>query len=107
MHLLWAFILSATSPASAAEVVWATADTPSQRFSDDKIAGPTFTKGEQLELLVRDGDRARVRDGDKFGWVPAASITSTKPAEAASTSPDDLMQQLQVEEGAPPATPGK
>lgn len=55
------------------------ADTVSTRFPDAAVAGPTFTAGAPVVVLVEQGDRARVMKGDQLGWVPVAALTDTAP----------------------------
>ncbi len=66
---------------------WMTADTVSTRFPGEKLVGQSFTSGTQVTVVVKDGDQVRVTNGDKFGWVPAASVTATPPEGAASQPP--------------------
>lgn len=66
--------------ALAEDPVYTQAETPSLRFSDAAVPGPTFPPATRLEVLVRDGDVVRVVQGDKFGWVPAAAVAPTMPA---------------------------
>jgi hypothetical protein len=62
-----------------AEDAFVTAETPSKRFPDADTAGPTFAANTQVEVLVHDGARVRVRDGDDFGWIAATAISADAP----------------------------
>ena len=86
------------SPKSA-DARWVVADTPSQRFPEGDVKGPTFTAGTEVELIVADGDRVRVRASDKYGWVPASALTDVPPMPSLPTSPGLL--------GMPPLQPPK
>lgn len=47
----------------------------SKRFPDADEAGPSFTKGDQLTVLVADGERLRVLGVEGgIGWIDAASV---------------------------------
>ena len=80
--------------AFAEDPVYTQAETPSLRFSDAAVPGPTFAPGTRLEVLVREGGVVRVVQGDKFGWVPATAVAVTMPAPELDLTPD-------VEGGAP------
>lgn len=62
---------------------WLVAETPSKRFPGEQVAGPTFTSGEKVEVILEENGLARVFSGDKYGWVPVASLTTKAPAAAA------------------------
>lgn len=66
--------------AAAPKTVWMLRDTESKRFPDDAVVGPIFEEGEAVEVLVLESDRARVRYGDRYGWVDVASFTVEAPA---------------------------
>lgn len=66
---------------------WMTVDAASTRFPGEKLVGQTFTAGTQVTVVVKDGDLLRVSNGDKFGWVPAASVTATAPEGAVPQAP--------------------
>lgn len=75
------FTFGSTPPSAR----WVVAETPSKRFPGEAIPGPTFTANEQVDVILVDGGAARVRDGDKYGWVPVASLTDQAPAGATQT----------------------
>ncbi len=84
----------------AADVVYATAEVASVRFPDADTAGPTFAKDARLEVLVEDGDRLRVREGDKYGWIDATLVTTEAPAAADGGQNVDiakLIEQLKAQ----------
>jgi hypothetical protein len=62
-----------------AEVRWLSAESGSTRFPGDPAPGPTFAAGEVVEVLVAEGDRTRVRKGDRYGWVPTSVLSMTAP----------------------------
>ncbi|MCA9493709.1 MAG: hypothetical protein KC621_27440 [Myxococcales bacterium] len=79
-----------------AEARWLTAQVVATRFPGEKTPGPTFESGEMVELILEDGGQARVRQGDRYGWVPASALTTEAPAPpAVPASASDLL-------GAPP-----
>lgn len=78
---------------------WMTADAASTRFPGEKLVGQTFTSGTQLTVVVKDGALLRVTNGDKFGWVPATSVTATPPEAA---TPEAPIQVNMVPAGAVP-----
>jgi hypothetical protein len=77
-----------------ASLRWLTADVVSERFLGETVLGPKFTNGEQVELIVEENGKARVRDGDHYGWVPVASLTSTAPTPAAGSDANALLGGL-------------
>jgi hypothetical protein len=97
----WLFVASMLfgSSAFAAETVYATAEVASQRFLDADTAGPTFAKDARLEVLVREGDRVRVREGDSYGWVLASTVTSEAPegASAGGFDMNAILEQLKAQ----------
>ena len=52
---------------------------PSKRFFGEPIVGPAFKSGEEVELILVDGDQARIREGSRYGWVPASALSTTPP----------------------------
>lgn len=77
--LLFVMAMAIPSVGWAQDVVWATAETPSVRFPDAEVAGPTFSANERLTVLARDGARIRVMGSAEYGWIPAAAVTATMP----------------------------
>lgn len=94
----WVFaVLALTLGAEAvAEDAYVAAETPSLRFFDADIAGPTFASNTKVEVILRDGDRARVREGDSYGWIAAAALSA---APADPMSDPELMKRLQEQFG--------
>jgi hypothetical protein len=62
-------------------------DTPSKRFADSDVAGPTFQEGAAVIVLVEDGARVRISKGDDYGWVPKSVLGESMPATPAPTPP--------------------
>lgn len=81
----------------SADARWLVADTQSQRFPEGDVQGPLLTAGTEVEVIVTEGDRVRVRSKDLYGWVPASALTDVAPAPALPTSPGLL--------GMPPLLP--
>ncbi len=63
-----------------AEARWLTAKTTSKRFPGEAVDGPAFEQGERVEVIVADGSLVRVRQGDRYGWVPESVLTIEAPA---------------------------
>jgi hypothetical protein len=70
-----------------AEMRWLVAEAASTRFPGEAEPGPTFAAGEMVEVIVVDGDKTRVRKGDRYGWVATASLTIDAPATATGGNP--------------------
>jgi hypothetical protein len=95
------FLIGLALPAigwAADDVVWAVSETASTRFADRDVVGPTFKASTRLEVLVRDGDRLRVHDGDEFGWVAKAATTDVAPADSlgGGFDPEAMRRQLEA-----------
>jgi hypothetical protein len=72
---------------SAPNSRYVVADVVSKRFPDEDTAGPTFETGEQVDVIVEEGGRVRVHQGERYGWVPAGQLTTTAPASAPTSVP--------------------
>lgn len=90
-------VLGWSATALAQDAVWATEDIESTRFFDAEVAGPEIAKGTRLTVVMRDGERVRVRVGTSFGWVAASSVSDEAPASAPppSLDPEALKRLLQ------------
>lgn len=102
--VLWAGFVSSAFAADT-ESGWLASDAESKRFFGEAVAGPTFTAGTKVTVLVHDGETVRIFAGDRFGWVPASAITSTPPkgAEAGTPGmPDIKLVPAGAEKPAPP-----
>ena len=75
--VLAALLLAPT--ARAGETAWTTRDVAAMRFPDGDLPGPTLVSGDQVEVVLREGDRARIRKDDRYGWVPASALTTEPP----------------------------
>jgi hypothetical protein len=64
-----------------AENLWATAPATGTRWPDVAVTTVTLAAGDEVEVLVKDGDTVRVRKGTDFGWVPASALTSAAPVK--------------------------
>lgn len=60
---------------------WITEATPLQRWPDGGPAVRTLAKGDEVEVIVREGDLVRVRKELDFGWVPSSALSEQPPAE--------------------------
>lgn len=75
-------LVFASSTALAQEAgakVWVSEEVVSQRFFDEDVSGPEFKKDARVTLVMIDGDRARVFQGNRFGWIASANITTLNP----------------------------
>jgi len=79
-RLITLVLLGLAAPAFAQEPAWVTEQVESTRFADAEHPGPPLDEGDRVEVVLRDGDRVRVRKGTRFGWVPAAVLTDQAPA---------------------------
>ncbi|MEQ1565234.1 MAG: hypothetical protein ABMA64_06320 [Myxococcota bacterium] len=92
--------LGAAGPSArfvAAEVV-------SERFPGETAPGPTFTAGEQVEVLIEENGKVRIRSGEKYGWVAVAALGAAPPATAVDPNLLGGLQPL-LPPGTAPATP--
>jgi hypothetical protein len=72
----------AMSMSGGVERVWVAKEggVVSKRFATDAEATHvTFGDGQQLRVLYREAGWVRVRDGDRYGWVPEDAVTDTPP----------------------------
>lgn len=76
--------LTASLTAGATDARWiapagGAAEITSKRFFGEEIAGPVFKSGEEVEIILTDGDRARIRQGPRYGWVSVADLATSQP----------------------------
>ena len=67
-----------------AEDLWAVAPTTGTRWMDVADVSVELAAGDRVEVLVRDGDKVRVRKSTSFGWVAASALTNVEPPKADS-----------------------
>lgn len=84
------FLLPQPAMAADPESAWFVSDTASKRFPDAEVAGPSFTSGTRVVVLLRDGERVRVSVGDRYGWVPSASLVDKAPPGANVAPPSGV-----------------
>lgn len=78
------FALVLALPAAAQEVgdvVELAESANSLRFYDADVTGPVFEAGVALRVLYVEGDRVRLRRGDRYGWVNWSELVFEAPAE--------------------------
>ncbi|MBX2796170.1 MAG: hypothetical protein KTR31_00835 [Myxococcales bacterium] len=86
------------------QTMWASEEVATQRFPDDtEVAGPTLRVDAQVQVVLTDGDRVRVKSGDKYGWVALAKLTTEPPAMPALPEGLDLSQLTAPMDGRPPS----
>ena len=71
-------------------------DVQSKRFSDKDLPGKSFLAGDAVQVLFETNQLIRIKKGNNFGWVPAATVSDEAPA------PPELPLDAP---GLPPATP--
>ncbi|MDP2309437.1 MAG: hypothetical protein Q8P18_25675 [Pseudomonadota bacterium] len=88
-----------------AEDLWALAPVEGVRWPDVTTVSVTLTEADRIEVLVRDGEKVRVRKGTDFGWVAASALTDVEPVKPAVEGGDDEMPSFTIPgaEEAPPA----
>ncbi len=67
------------------ELRWVTQEVEARRFpasAATQAPGPSLRIGDEVELIVVEGTLARVKKGDRYGWVPASALTEEAPASA-------------------------
>ncbi len=68
---------------AAAESRWAVAEAEGVRWTGGGPAADLVTirlsPNDEVEVLAIEGDRARVRKGADFGWVPLSALTEVAP----------------------------
>lgn len=62
-----------------AETLYLTDSVQGLRWPDATQTTVSLGKGDEVEVLVKDGALVRVRKGTDFGWVPADKLVATKP----------------------------
>jgi hypothetical protein len=62
-----------------AETNWTTGATTGTRWPDVAAVSLTLAAGDEVEVVLRDGDKVRVRKGSDFGWVASGALTSQEP----------------------------
>ncbi len=97
-----------------AEDLWAVAPAEGVRWPDVTAVSLRLAEGDKVEVLVRDGEKVRVRKGTDFGWVAATALTNVEPAAPAGlglegfpdfklTTPDGTPIESAPAESAPAA----
>ena len=64
---------------AAGDKVWLSEDTLSKRFFDEDASGAEFKKDARVTIVLVDGDRTRVMQGSKYGWVASSALTTFDP----------------------------
>ncbi|MES2644516.1 MAG: hypothetical protein V4850_33825 [Myxococcota bacterium] len=62
-----------------AEDLWAVAPVDGMRWPDMTTVSVSLEEADRVEVLVRDGEKVRVRKGTNFGWVAASALTNVEP----------------------------
>lgn len=84
-------LLLTLASAAFAEDAWLTEAADLSRWPAATAPNAVLAKveaGTRLQVVFREGDEVRVRQGANFGWVPAALLSDTDPA--ASDEPYQL-----------------
>jgi hypothetical protein len=77
--LVWLFASGTALAQEAGDKLWITEDVVSKRFFDENSAGPEFGKEARVTVVMVDGERTRIMQGSRFGWVPSTNLTSIDP----------------------------
>lgn len=64
---------------------WVVADVEAKRFAEGDEAGPALKAGDEVELVFTEGDRVRIKKGDRYGWIAASAVTEEAPEIEIST----------------------
>ena len=64
--------------------VWVVTEASATRFLEpDSSEVEKTAVGDKLQVVHRNGERIRLRfKGSKFGWVDAATVSTTEPSDA-------------------------
>lgn len=70
------------------EARWLTEDVETDRFFayEGEAKGPKLFKGDEVELVVTNGDRVRIKKGSRYGWVSATVLSAEAPEDDLSPS---------------------
>lgn len=63
------------------EARWVTEDVEADRFFEyaGEAKGLQLFKDDEVEMIVVNGDRVRVKKGTRYGWVSATVLTAEAP----------------------------
>lgn len=65
---------------AVAQTWWLVQDVELQRWPDGGPAVEALKAGTEVELILTDGDKSRVRKDLSFGWVPSSAVSTQPPA---------------------------
>ncbi len=90
-----------------ADNLWATAPVEGVRWLDSPAVTLTLEAGDEVEVLLRDGARVRVRKGIAYGWVAASSLTDVAPTPSLPLASPSAVPAAPAAApaAAPPGTP--
>jgi hypothetical protein len=93
-------------PLALAETMWANAPAQGVRWPDAAAVTVTLAAGDEVDVVVKKGELARVRKGTDFGWVPQSVLSADAPAAvpADALAPPGELPPFTVEPTTP-ATP--
>jgi SH3-like domain-containing protein len=66
--------------AFAADEMFMVENVQAKRFINEDIEGPFLSSGTRVNVVIKEGDWVRVRNGESFGWVRATNLSETEPA---------------------------
>ena len=81
--LLFAWLVSLAH----AEDGWVAKDADLLRWADGKAVSAQVHQGDEVEVLLRENGKARVRKGTDFGWLAEANLSAI-PVSAPLDLPD-------------------
>ncbi len=63
-----------------APTAWLVEDSKLLRWPDAEAEVTSLPAGTEVEVILREGDKARVRKDLDFGWVPQSAVSDQPPA---------------------------
>ncbi len=61
------------------EARWVVAGIEADRFPNAPSERFALAVGEEVELIFTEGARVRIKQGDRYGWLPATAVTAEAP----------------------------
>ena len=71
----------AEAPTTLPQYVWTTEAVTLVRWPGTEGSSASIEAGRRIEVILQDGEQARVRSGTDFGWLPVSKVSATEPAQ--------------------------
>lgn len=90
---MWMLLLSLVAHAqdaapAAGDTRWVAADVEAARFFDSDAHKVSLTANDEVQIVMVDGERARVRKEGSYAWVALTALTAEAPeVETPAISP--------------------